>query len=517
MFRMLLLLIGIFPLICFAQRTDLSAYKYIYIDPLYYQQIDNTYGISAAIGDAFISKGFLLTNRFNDDNVPADLKANPCLLLKATPVYDDSPIRGIRLKLDIKNCNNENVFSKEVSATAGFMIQEAFRKAIKKMTTEIRTISYVFNSQLSLRFYESKFAHYTLKNSGLTEDSIKAYLDNSTTDAVEGIYKSYRRANDHSLSYKFAVIKKQPGLYHAIMIESETPIWKPGEIKMIIENTAIHNVFSLQYFMQDKTKLETFASITRSSFKIELGNKKNNGENSVASFIKVYPFTVQDTVSTEILQTDYRMLVGTGSGFLVTESGLLATNNHVLEGGTYFTASNSFTGKSFELEVVLKDKINDLAILRIKNPDSVFGTLPYKLSTRPRNGESVFTIGYPLGEIMGQNQKISNGIINALSGYQDDSRQLQISAPIQPGNSGGPLFDMKGNLIGITTSILDPKVLNVQNVNYALKISLLQNLNGLLPDKEQARFENIEDGREFPLTELSEKYRSFVFKINCYK
>lgn len=516
MVKKLLLVFLILPSIAFSQTFDLSAYKYVYVNPLYYRDIDNSFGISSAIADAFLSKGFLIANSYKQDNIPADLQANPCLLLTATPVYDDSPVRGIKLKLNIKNCNDETVFSKEITAHATFLIHEAFRKAIKKMTSEIEGISYSFNPALSLRFYENKFAHYTLENSGLTEDSLKRYMDSKNIDAIEGIYKSYQAANDPSVSYKFAIVKKQIGVYHAILIESETPIWNPGEVKMIIENTAINNVFSIKYFMQDKTKIETFATITKSSFKIDF-SKQNAKDNPIATFIKIYPFSAQvpsEVASVILPETEF---VGSGTSFLITKSGLIATNYHVIEKGTRFSATNNALGKNFELEVVLRDKINDLAILRIKNLDTSFRSLPYRISTRAKAGEHVFTIGYPLDVYMGDNEKTTDGIINSLTGFQDDSRKLQISAPIQPGNSGGPLFDLKGNLIGITTSSLESRTVDIQNVNYAIKASVLQNLNALLPDSEQAQFETSENTADLPLPTLIEKYRSCVFKISVFK
>ena len=166
-----------------------------------------------------------------------------------------------------------------------------------------------------------------------------------------------------------------------------------------------------------------------------------------------------------------------------------------------------------------KDKINDIAILRIKKLETKFPSLPYKLSTRGKNGQNVFTIGYPLNDVMGDNQKVSNGIINSLSGIQDDSRYFQVSVPLQPGNSGGALFDMKGNVLGITTATLNPQAVNanVQNVNYVIKINLLQNLISQLPDDEQIQIGNSENNTEFPLSMLSDKYKMYIFKISIYK
>jgi S1-C subfamily serine protease len=515
--KKILLLITLLPFLALSQKSDLSPYKYIYINPLNHQGVDNAYGITSSIANAFTSKGLIVANGYNENNAPQDLKANPCLLLTATPLYTDGTF-ALKLKLDISNCNNEKVFSKEVSGTATFTVDEAYAKAIKKITKEIEAISYSFNSKLTPEFKIKVNTDYNIQNSGLTEDSIRNYLDQNKIDAIEGIYKSYRTANDNSPSYKFGIVKKRQGLYQAVIIESESSIWKQGEIKMVLENTAMGDIFSVQYYMQDKSKVETFASFSNNLIKIDFANAKNNNENSISSFIKTYPFNSSGSGNISI-GGDGKTLTSSGTGFLISESGLLVTNYHVIESGNRITATNTENGKTFELEVVQKDKINDIAILRIKKLETKFPSLPYKLSTRGKNGQNVFTIGYPLNDVMGDNQKVSNGIINSLSGIQDDSRYYQVSVPLQPGNSGGALFDLKGNVIGITTATLNPQAVNanVQNVNYAIKINLLQNLISQLPDEEQIQIGNSESNTEFPLSLLSDRYKMCIFKISSYK
>jgi S1-C subfamily serine protease len=80
---------------------------------------------------------------------------------------------------------------------------------------------------------------------------------------------------------------------------------------------------------------------------------------------------------------------------------------------------------------------------------------------------------------MGENCKVTDGIISSISGIEDDKRYFQISVPIQPGNSGGPLFNKDGNIIGITSATLNSKTLNIntQNVNYAVKAFYLLNID----------------------------------------
>ncbi len=102
-------------------------------------------------------------------------------------------------------------------------------------------------------------------------------------------------------------------------------------------------------------------------------------------------------------------------------------------------------------------------------------------------GSEVFTIGYPNPLLQGVNKKLTEGNINALTGYQDDIRLYQISVPIQPGNSGGPLLDKNGNVIGIIVAILNAETAFKvsgslpQNVNYALKSTCAQALIDTVP------------------------------------
>ena len=99
---------------------------------------------------------------------------------------------------------------------------------------------------------------------------------------------------------------------------------------------------------------------------------------------------------------------------------------------------------------------------------------------------------------MGTNYKVNDGIISAKSGIADDVRYYQISVPLQPGNSGGPLFDKSGNIIGITSAKLNSKAVGteVENVNYAIKSSYLINLYNMLPDAKPISSSNVLASKE---------------------
>jgi serine protease Do len=150
-----------------------------------------------------------------------------------------------------------------------------------------------------------------------------------------------------------------------------------------------------------------------------------------------------------------RRATSLGSGFIIDVSGLVVTNNHVIEGADKITVIAQ-DGKRFEAEIVGRDKKTDLALLKIDPGDETKLTaVEFGQSDKARVGDWVIAIGNP----MGLGGTVTAGIISARgrdirSGPYDD--YIQTDAPINRGNSGGPLFDMDGAVIGINTAILSP-------------------------------------------------------------
>lgn len=161
----------------------------------------------------------------------------------------------------------------------------------------------------------------------------------------------------------------------------------------------------------------------------------------------------------------------TGTGFFISTDGYLVTNYHVIEDSKKVIVV-TFEKKELEAEVIKADPANDVALLNVKTTTK---PLPFSDQTNLSKGEEVFTLGYPLIMIQGQEQKATFGRINSLSGIGDDVRFMQIDIPIQHGNSGSPLINMNGQVIGVITATLDQFVTLKasgtlpQNVNYALK------------------------------------------------
>ena len=164
--------------------------------------------------------------------------------------------------------------------------------------------------------------------------------------------------------------------------------------------------------------------------------------------------------------------VGSGTGFLVSSNGLVVTNHHVINGANEITVTVP-TGEAFTAEVVSASASTDLALLRIP-----YQTKIYLTSEQPgsvKTGNHVFTLGFPVSDLLGKELKYTDGSISSLSGFEGDATFYQMSVPIQPGNSGGPLINEIGNVVGIVTSTAAVEAFYQatgslpQNVNWAVK------------------------------------------------
>ena len=173
---------------------------------------------------------------------------------------------------------------------------------------------------------------------------------------------------------------------------------------------------------------------------------------------------------------DYEQVIEQWSGSCVAiGNNIVATNYHVVDNANnlFVVGHNGDKKTKYRAEVLLTDKINDLAVMRITDERFSGFNIKYGLNDIVSDiGTSVFVLGYPLTTTMGEDIKLTTGVISSKSGFQGNKSQYQISAPIQPGNSGGPLFDDKGDLIGIVSA----KHLGAENVGYAIKLNYLRNL-----------------------------------------
>jgi hypothetical protein len=200
-----------------------------------------------------------------------------------------------------------------------------------------------------------------------------------------------------------------------------------------------------------------------------------------------------------------------GTGFFVNTGGWLVTNRHVTDGCTRIEVKGY--GDTTQL---IRHSENDLAVLRVKGDQQI---TPVKLrATPPKLGEEVVVLGYPLAGFLSDTIKITTGNINSLEGIRNDPLYLQVSAPIQPGNSGGPLIDRAGFVIGVNSATVSKELsdaigFNVQNVNFSIRIDAVQDF---LTDEGIAFEMTDEDGPELSTAEIAEALQPSTVQVLCY-
>lgn len=287
-----------------------------------------------------------------------------------------------------------------------------------------------------------------------TESALRAYWKENGFKEYEGIYENFS-GNDTKYKLALKYINDRPYL---IYLSGGNFDWQEGEVKATLESSSYGNGFKCNWKMLNKSTQSTFMTVTDGIMKV-----MND------TYIKMYP------TASEMEQIASENSKWSGTGFAIGGK-YLATNYHVVEDAKNLVVSGvkGNYNKDYAVEVVVTDKINDLAILKITEPGFTgFGALKYGFKTQTTDiGTDVFVLGYPLITTMGEDIKLTTGVISSKSGFMGDVSQYQISAPVQPGNSGGPLFDNRGNVIGIVSA----KHIGAENAGYAIKLSYLKNL-----------------------------------------
>lgn len=333
----------------------------------------------------------------------------------------------------------------------------------------------------------------------------------SQLDPLEGIYvfnlglvrQSQYEENRQVDEFNIAIVKDYDDKFYIYMLDDEEWFTRDLHFVKMYENTyySIDNAlnektkfvfdgynFDCSYEMSANQKSKAFQRIGRNvrAFVIRKGSK-------TFPTLKMYQQAIEDPKN-KITEPS------SGTGFLFHKNGYIITNYHVIENAQNnnikITSINENCNEKYSAEVLVTDKQNDLAILKIT--DIKFAPLtniPYTFKFNTSSiGEDCFVLGYPLISSMGKDIKLTNGIISSKTGYDGNVAQYQISAPIQAGNSGAPLFDKDGNIIGVVQA----KHTLAENAGYAIKSSYIRNLIDLLPTAITLPQNNVLKGKTLP-------------------
>ncbi|MEO7310264.1 MAG: serine protease [Chitinophagaceae bacterium] len=204
-----------------------------------------------------------------------------------------------------------------------------------------------------------------------------------------------------------------------------------------------------------------FSPKENSAIKIELGGVVNEVKD-VKQTLKEQDDKINSILETHVPKTPPQPQVSGGSSFLIDSKGYLITNSHVVKNAATLVVVNN--GKEYYARNVYNDPINDIAILKIEDKDfEALQSLPYSIrKTKADLGEEIFTLGYPRNQIV-----YGKGYLSSQSGFNDDTLSVQISVDANPGNSGGPVLDKNGDILGI----LNSREANSNGVVFANKAS----------------------------------------------
>lgn len=343
------------------------------------------------------------------------------------------------------------------------------------------------------------------------------YFDSklSDLDPIEGIYyvtdkAYYSSRNDmnnmglnNSSSHFYAVVRDyNTDSYVALVIDNPGLYWVNKFVKIGDTNT-----YAITKWLQENNYFSegmvTLDDPNNFSFRLEQGHNNYYNFFVTYDFVKDYP---PQSEYEKIQQVDW-----TGSGFAIAD-GYIATNYHVTTGAKNIRIKgvDGDMDKTYKAVVVASDSDHDISILRVVDKDfDSFGSIPYAIGKAMVDvGDEVYVLGYPKVSSMGLEVKLTEGVISSSSGYKGAGSMYQISAAVQPGNSGGPLFNDEGVAIGIVCG----KHSDTDNAGYAVKISYLHSLINSSNLKINLSENHIKDKK---LSKQVKKIKPYVYLIEC--
>ena len=210
-----------------------------------------------------------------------------------------------------------------------------------------------------------------------------------------------------------------------------------------------------------------------------------------------------------------RQRITMGSGFVVNRAGNVVTNRHAVDGCREIEVLSN--GKPLPATLVAVDRTADLAVLQI--PWHLADMAAFRSGSPLRPGETVAVIGYPLQGVLSSQPSITTGTVSAMAGPHNDRQLIQISAPVQPGNSGGPLVDQSGAVIGVVVGKLEAlptaamAAERPENVNFAVNADLVRKML----DRNAIQYDTAPENRTLSTPDIAEQSFKFTVIVHCIK
>ena len=308
----------------------------------------------------------------------------------------------------------------------------------------------------------------------LTEETaIQLYLEGRELSPIEGIW------NWDNNDYQTVITRNNTGIkpdyeFVAIIIRSNRVGWRRGQIKLLLDETVSPNVFTGRYYDRFQRAVGTSFILTDPNIIETSPPVGAYGAPMKILLIRSYP---KQAGSAQAAIPQAISSLSLGTCFVASPDGIVITSQHVVDGKSEVRIRLA-GGSEYSAKILHASRSNDIAILRIPISGSAY--LPLAKPRSARAGDIVFTVGFPSSSVLGIQPKFTEGSISAMSGLMDEPTYMQVSIPIQPGNSGGPVVNQQGEVVGIVAATAAVESFYratgslPQNVNWAVKAEYAQ-------------------------------------------
>jgi serine protease Do len=267
------------------------------------------------------------------------------------------------------------------------------------------------------------------------------------------------------------------------------------------EDTA--GVFNIEVFHN------VYAKAFKDAYTLFLNNQGNETLNSYAA----KEGNNQPRINVREILGDMKP-ANSGTGFYINNDGQLITAAHVIDECIIIDVQHK--GVKQQANTVVSSRVLDLAVLQVEQPPQAVSSLLSSSETSAL-GAPLFTTGYPLSTILAEFPSMTMGNLSSMGGLRGAQGHFQFSAPIQPGNSGGPIVDYKGNVLGVVTSSLNQAMMlqktgtTTQNVNFGISHKIVSRF--LTSNNIQWQ----QDARQQDLEAASKQAVDYTVQVLCYK
>lgn len=320
------------------------------------------------------------------------------------------------------------------------------------------------------------------------KEVFEKYIRRRKPDPVEGVWE---RADGKVQVGIYRELLEPGRVYRAMVLGvPDGSDWQAGEIKFELEMLE-EGLLSGPLYGDDRARAETVWRFERGHL-VALSGRPGG---DVIRYARLGPRMNFDE---EPLKN--------GTGWVASADGHIVTNFHVIE-DTIHIRVGPRDGPWQEASVLLADERTDIAILKIDDPSQFGPPLALADDNQPGDGAELTAVGYPLAKRLGEQLKVTAGVVSGQSGDKGDVTRLQHTAALQPGSSGSPVFDRYGHVAAVAVSLLQGS--QVQDVNFAIKIGYLK----LLLDGYDIRYRTAAPGEALTPEEIAARYRASIVPV----